>query len=254
MKGSSRSFRSSGRADAFTLIELLVVISIISLLVAILLPALASAREQAHRIKCGSNLRQIGIALFAYDQDMGSLPGGVWNFGYLVRDGDRLVLRDDYGVNLSMTVCPSAEEYPSTSTTWRWDSNSSNGKMTYFYLAGFGGRTPGGSNTSSGWLGTHFLHQSDGLFPQLNIASALTPSRQFAMFDFGYRTPWPSGQHHVPTRSNHVKEDIYPDGQNVLFLDGHVKWQRMGPGSGAWRIGGLYYWNPGYDLPGVTFW
>ncbi len=53
----------------FTLIELLVVISIISLLIAVLLPALASARKSGQAISCASSLRQIGIAGFAYTND-----------------------------------------------------------------------------------------------------------------------------------------------------------------------------------------
>ena len=65
------SSRSSRRADAFSLVELLCVIAIISLLAALLLPALVQGKARAKRIGCENNLRQTGIAfqMFMHDHN-----------------------------------------------------------------------------------------------------------------------------------------------------------------------------------------
>ncbi|MFA9479317.1 DUF1559 domain-containing protein [Phycisphaerales bacterium AB-hyl4] len=73
--------RTGTTLAGFTLIELLVVISIIALLIAILLPALSNARQAARETACGSNQRQLGIALISYAVDnRDELPHSRANF------------------------------------------------------------------------------------------------------------------------------------------------------------------------------
>jgi prepilin-type N-terminal cleavage/methylation domain-containing protein len=91
---------------AFTLVELLVVIAIIGILVALLLPAVQSARDAGQRLTCKNNLRQIGIAVRHYAEANGAFPAGSIHSECVAHDPQ------NHHMNWAIAILPFLEQQP----------------------------------------------------------------------------------------------------------------------------------------------
>jgi prepilin-type N-terminal cleavage/methylation domain-containing protein/prepilin-type processing-associated H-X9-DG protein len=117
---SSRSHPSwpGHRSSGLTLVELLVVIAVIGVLVALLLPAVQSAREASRRTSCANNLRQLGIAASAHVESKKHFPPGVeqWYFNSAV---------SHRGIPLFVFLLPHLEG-PAVVADWDYDDPINN--------------------------------------------------------------------------------------------------------------------------------
>ncbi len=226
------TFRGSLRLSAFSLVELLVVISIVAVLVAVLLPSIATARAYTRQTLCASNLRQQGIATIAYcmNERDGAFPyhgrfyatwmiqiapymgwpGSVEMSGHTTLDGQL-----DHRNNLSNSVDAKIKSYQCPERAFRLRQT---GVAEYYYDYGMnhtlrnGRQGDTGSLPAAYWPYRRTLHQI-----------TTNPSNIVLVGDGTVGSPldWnelTSNSSNDQTRRFHVEKGRV----NFLFVDGHA--------------------------------
>ncbi len=223
------------RKQGFTLIELLVVIAIIAILAAILFPVFAKAREQARKISCLSNMKQLGTAVLMYVQDndeqfpfgenwhadVPKTAKGIVDTNYQL--GNRFQLAP-YIKSEAIWICPSDSTWAGNNTTNDWPYTSYGTQFDWWYDCHYWDvktlldQTTDPNHNSALSIPLKASDSCAGGRPRtgVSLAALQAPTSKGMFFDQeGFHSSVPDLK-------------IIPSGQrNVVYADGHAKYDHM---------------------------
>ena len=224
-----------GKTKGFTLVELLVVIFIISLLMSIMMPSLRSSREQACRLDCSSNLRNLTIAwqLYAYDNDDRLChPDTEWNDSwddfYWVSDGP-VIPGNDTANTMKALKDGVLWSYIQEDEVYKCKQDKSD-KIRSYSLSGTMGPTELSGTQATGSMESSAMKQFD---PYVTISQIERSSIKMVFIDAQGYNAWLDRCFHVfidqkntwaafnASRNNITERHNH--GSNISFSDTHVE-------------------------------